>query len=183
MSKITFRADDELIEELENFDVSKSEVMRRALRRYLENDPRADVNAVETDENANSDTIDALLADRIDAMIEERLDQTPSRRPPRDVNVNITLDGDSDAATEVEQDARKTDARESSDTRDAADDGRRTCGQCGENVDGEHVYCPNCGEKVSHRVFCECGDELRSDWAFCPSCGRRTAAADVLGDP
>jgi uncharacterized Zn finger protein len=50
-------------------------------------------------------------------------------------------------------------------------------------MDGEHVYCPNCGEKASHRVFCDCGDELRSDWAFCPGCGRRTPAADVLERP
>jgi len=182
MSKMTFRADDELIEQLEGFDSSKSEVMRRALREYLEGHPKADVNTAETDENTDSDSIDALLAERIDAMIEERLGRSTPRRPPRDVNVNITLDSDSDADTAVEQDARKTDAGEASDTRDTADEERKTCGQCGENLDGEHVYCPNCGEKVSHRVFCECGDELRSDWAFCPSCGRRTTAADVLGD-
>ena len=36
MSKITFRADDELITRLEEFDDSKSEVMRRALREYLD---------------------------------------------------------------------------------------------------------------------------------------------------
>ena len=59
-------------------------------------------------------------------------------------------------------------------------DTSKTCSQCGENVDPSHVYCPNCGEKTAHRVFCDCGDELRSDWAFCPSCGRRTPAADVL---
>lgn len=183
MSKITFRADDELIEELENFDVSKSEVMRRALREYLEGHPNADVNTSETSENGGSDTIDDLLADRIDAMIEERLGRRPPRRGPQDVNVNITLDGDSAADTTVEQDTRKTDDAEASDTAESVEHERKTCGQCGENVDADHVYCPNCGEKVSRRVFCECGDELRSDWGFCPSCGRRTAAADVLDNP
>ena len=33
MSKITFRADDELIDELESLDASKSEAMREALSR------------------------------------------------------------------------------------------------------------------------------------------------------
>ena len=183
MSKMTVRADDELIEEVESFDSTKSEVMRHALREYLEGHPKADVNAAETVENDDSDTVDALLADRIDTMIAERLDRATPRRPPQDVNVNITLDGDSGVDATAEQDARKTDADEASDTRDTGGEERKTCGQCGENLGGEHVYCPNCGEKVSHRVFCECGDELRSDWAFCPSCGRRTAAADVLGDP
>ncbi|MFU8869920.1 double zinc ribbon domain-containing protein, partial [Natronococcus sp.] len=54
------------------------------------------------------------------------------------------------------------------------------CAQCGETVDPDHVYCPNCGEKTARRLFCDCGDELRSDWSFCPGCGRRTPAADVL---
>ena len=36
MSKITFRADDELITRLEEFDASKSEIMREALRAYLD---------------------------------------------------------------------------------------------------------------------------------------------------
>ena len=35
MSKITFRADDDLVRQLEEFDASKSEVMREALREYL----------------------------------------------------------------------------------------------------------------------------------------------------
>ncbi|OYR68811.1 CopG family transcriptional regulator, partial [Halorubrum ezzemoulense] len=63
-----------------------------------------------------------------------------------------------------------------------AQTGESACGGCGEVVPREHVYCPNCGEKQSHRAFCECGDEIRTDWAFCPGCGRRTPAADVLKD-
>jgi len=184
MSKITFRADDELIEELEAFDISKSEVMRRALREYLESHPKANVNATET--SNSSDLLDDLVAERIDAMIETRLNESEPQLPagndarrsqPQDINVNVTLDGES-VATDAQTDKpRKTAAPEPSDTPESE---RTTCGQCGENVDSEHVYCPNCGEKVTRRVFCDCGDELRSDWAFCPSCGRRTPAADVL---
>lgn len=36
MGKITFRADDEIIEALEELDVSKSEALREASRNYLE---------------------------------------------------------------------------------------------------------------------------------------------------
>ena len=36
MSKITFRADDELVERLESLELSKSEAMREALRAYLD---------------------------------------------------------------------------------------------------------------------------------------------------
>jgi len=187
MSKITFRADDELIEELETFDQSKSEVMRRALREYLDGHPDADVNAAETSEyegetmSASEDTIDEFLAERVDRLIERRLDERLGGRKrhsgAQDVNVNITLDGDSSVDVEEADEPRKTDEGEAS---DADENERITCAQCGENVGSDHVYCPNCGEKVSRRVFCECGDEIRSDWAFCPSCGRRTPAADVL---
>jgi predicted RNA-binding Zn-ribbon protein involved in translation (DUF1610 family) len=167
MSKITFRADDELIEELETLELSKSEAMREALRSYLARN-----------ETATTDSLDAVVADRVDALIDERLDAfTPSG--PQDVNVNITLDGASERTTADDATQRKTNDA----TAQTPSDARKTCAQCGEEIDDENVYCPNCGEKASHRVFCDCGDELRSDWGFCPSCGRRTPAADVLDRP
>jgi predicted transcriptional regulator len=190
MSKITFRADDDLVERLEEFDASKSEVMREALRSYLDGG------------GADGETsLDDALAERVDELVAERLGRTAaSPRSGRDINVNVTLDGASVAKTASEPgqigagngvDARETDSGERKTegtpdgvTREGTGAGsqtrRKTCGGCGENVAADHVYCPNCGEKASHRVFCDCGDELRSDWAFCPSCGRRTPAADVL---
>jgi len=196
MSKITFRADDELIEELETFDASKSEVMRRALRAFLDahddaDDAENDVseNGVNDDESVvNARTVEDTVVDIVDERVAELLgERATSRdrvrkrdREPRDVNVNITLDGDSTVSTDADADARKTASEEHD---DASDTGRTTCPQCGENVGNDDVYCPNCGTKSSHRVFCECGDEIRSDWAFCPSCGRRTPAADVLDGP
>jgi Arc/MetJ-type ribon-helix-helix transcriptional regulator len=200
MSKITFRADDDLVARLEEFDASKSEVMRQALRAYLDG----------ADGGTTSDAggVDGAIADRVDRLVAERLDERlparAARREGRDINVNVRLDGMTDGntvertaenavgsdargdvdASGADVDARKTDAARSGSTSDGgAGDGktpRNTCAQCGENMDAEHVYCPNCGEKSSHRVFCDCGDELRSDWAFCPSCGRRTPAAEVL---
>jgi len=195
MSKITFRADDDLVERLEAFDASKSEVMREALRAYLD------------DREREPSDVDGAIADRVDELVAERLDASLGDRSSRDVNVNITLDGVSDeisrsdarhttaseprreaetggAGREAPVDDRKTvDAPSGSTSDDGGGESqtdRKQCGQCGENVDPGHVYCPNCGEKTSRRVFCDCGDELRSDWGFCPSCGRRTPAADVL---
>lgn len=181
MGKITFRADDELVDALESFETSKSEVMRRALRQYLETRPDAIENApLDTGQPADSapESLDELLQERIDAIVEDRIDaRLGGRMTPQDLNVNITLDGATAQLDEENAPQRMTadDAqpRSSDETRDA-------CDQCGEPVDADHVHCPNCGEKVSHRIFCDCGDELRSDWAFCPSCGRRTPAADVL---
>lgn len=174
MSKITFRADEELIQQLEEFDASKSEVMREALREYL---GEPSTNFARGDD---AESLDELLADRVDAIIADRLEAATSARKPQDVNVNIMLEGDSGGSTVERETGRKTTTPEAEN--DPGEDSK-TCKQCGENLPPSVVYCPNCGEKASHRVFCECGDELRSDWAFCPSCGRRTPAADVLDSP
>jgi Arc/MetJ-type ribon-helix-helix transcriptional regulator/predicted RNA-binding Zn-ribbon protein involved in translation (DUF1610 family) len=202
MSKITFRADDELITQLEEFDASKSEVMREALREYLE--AHSD-SAVVTDSTPEADTdnesLDELVADRVDAIIADRLDGAFTPSQPQDVNVNISLAGqgasvgaDQSTQPSTEPSSSHTasndvshEAEESKTDTDDAENARvqqRTaCAKCGENVEQSHVYCPNCGEKTSHRVFCDCGDEIRSDWSHCPSCGRRTPAADVLDQP
>ncbi|MFC7228886.1 zinc ribbon domain-containing protein [Salinirubellus salinus] len=183
MSKITFRADDDLIEQLEEFDASKSEVMREALREYL-GEPTAGLGTQSTASDTSSvdpasGSLDEMLVERIDALIEDRLDAYDSRtaRKPQDVNVNITLDGDSGSAGVSEGEARKTPVDEGVNEPEPE---AKTCKQCGDDLPPSAVYCANCGEKASHRVFCDCGDEIRSDWAFCPSCGRRTPAADVL---
>lgn len=201
MSKITFRADDDLVDRLEACDASKSEVMREALRTHLD-----DVVADESD--ASDGGVDAALVDRVDDLIAERLDaalderlgdrSTPSETAytpgtAGEINVNVTLDApyatEADAADEddvrVSRETPPTDA-DANTRKTRSDPDAQTheniCGGCGETVPSDHVYCPNCGEKQSHRAFCECGDELRTDWAFCPGCGRRTPAADVLKD-
>ncbi|WP_049927680.1 double zinc ribbon domain-containing protein [Halopiger goleimassiliensis] len=186
MSKITFRADDDLVEQLEALEVSKSEAMREALRAYLgESSEEASDECVERE--ASDTTIDDLVRERVDDLLGERLGD-PRRQPrthtpeTQDVNVTISLEG---VDGQVSDDARvrepsAVDDRTTTTDRSRADADVTRCNQCGEHVAGEHVYCPNCGEKTSRRLFCECGDELRSDWAFCPSCGRRTPAADVL---
>jgi Arc/MetJ-type ribon-helix-helix transcriptional regulator len=195
MSKITFRADADLIDQLEEFDASKSEVMREALREYLgEPNDTARIESTPDAGDDGDDSIDGMIVDRVDAIIEERLDERLPARSPQDVNVNISLDGEnatsgasSDRTADASHEQRhsQSQARNERKTGPAGDEtnpasGPTACGQCGENITGDHVYCPNCGEKAARRVFCDCGDELRSDWGFCPSCGRRTPAADVL---
>lgn len=226
MSKITFRADDELIERIEERDASKSEIMREALRAYLdreepsrvsesgrapntarEHDRREvadrDIHSTHTHrESVRADTLDAALAKRVDELVAERLAEREvsdhGRRRRQDVNVNVTLESDAPVRATEDSNRRARSSDVSSDER-LADQGADTrppdestnthqtdeiaCGQCGESLSDDHVYCPNCGEKAARRLFCECGDEVRSDWGFCPSCGRRTPAADVLDHP
>jgi predicted RNA-binding Zn-ribbon protein involved in translation (DUF1610 family) len=170
MSKITFRADDDLISKLEELDASKSEIMREALRTYLDKDsspiPRDEI------------TFDQLVSERVDDLVTERVNDAVAQPEPQDINVNITLDdGGQPSQGEVSQSSEE---RKTHTVSDNADEEHGQCTQCGEILVDDHVYCPNCGEKANHRVFCECGDEIRSDWSFCPSCGRRTPAADVL---
>jgi hypothetical protein len=178
VSKVTFRADEDLIREVEALDASKSEVMREALRAYLDGGPG----------EAGEGGPDARLDERLDAALADRLDGAS----PPDVNVTINVEppAGSGAAANVERGAasdREAGERQTGGGRDGqprpdrGDAGsERTCNQCGEALSNGHVYCPNCGEKTANRLFCECGDEIRSDWAYCPSCGRRTPSADVL---
>ena len=182
MSKITFRADDDLINRLEALDGSKSEIMREALRSYLDARQESARNEAAARRTVDEPSLDELVADRVDAVIERRLhdrgpDRGPSRTDPgRDVNVNVNVErGDADVNSE-----RNSQPRRNRTSADLSGSQSRLCPQCGEAVAGTHIYCPNCGEKASNRAFCECGDEIRPDWAYCPSCSRRTPSADVL---
>jgi RNA polymerase subunit RPABC4/transcription elongation factor Spt4 len=210
MSKITFRADDDLVAAVDDLEASKSEVMRDALRAYLH-----DVGEVDAVAASISDTV----TERVDDLVEHQLGA--QQASDRDVNVRITLEAGEGVRADAGQPERgrgpaEESGRQHSGGRGGAgqggerdprqDPGREAvhgagrghghdprnerkrpgeqtgtaCTKCGETVSPDHVYCPNCGEKATRRLFCECGDEVRSDWAFCPHCGRRTASADAL---
>lgn len=202
MSKITFRADDDLVEQLEGLEASKSEAMREALRSYLEGNgsARSDDGHSETGREGEGG-IDELVRERVDERLATRLrelglDRANARTrdsnlsDTQEISISISLEGATTASDEPVQIERghtreTTDGthqpgqtQAQSDTQ--SDEPDMTCNQCGDHLDGDHVYCPNCGEKATQRLFCECGDEVRSDWSFCPGCGRRTPAADVL---
>ena len=182
MSKITFRADDELVARLESLDTSKSEVMRRALRHYLDTDPDSSASQpsperMASDDEHDSSVIDARLEERIDRLVADRLDQYSAvgRTGTQDVHITLSIEDDRtvsqrDVETNSGADRRNTSPHSAT----------KSCTRCGETVGLDHIHCPNCGEKAANRIFCECGDELRTDWSFCPGCGRRTPAADVL---
>jgi predicted RNA-binding Zn-ribbon protein involved in translation (DUF1610 family) len=180
MSKITFRADDDLISELEELDASKSEIMREALRIYLDSDNRGSLdNDSDSSRSHGKITFDQLVYEHIDDLVTERVNRFAQSKP-QDINVNITLDDERRTHQNSESSSSSEDHKTQTAVSDSATEEREQCTQCGELLSDAHVYCPNCGEKANHRVFCECGDEIRSDWSFCPSCGRRTPAADVL---
>ncbi|MXR42596.1 zinc-ribbon domain-containing protein [Halobaculum sp. WSA2] len=233
MSKITFRADADLVDRLEELEGSKSEVMREALREYLDategRSDGADTPAADTREPSGADagtagSLDDALAARVDELVTARLDEefgtrrgdaaaagrarpfgVPGGAGDRVPSVNLTVNVDgAGAAVDPSADASgpaatAEDARQETTATDeptasgesrpadagaeASDGGARGCPQCGEDLSDDHVFCPNCGEKATRRLFCECGDEVRSDWGFCPGCGRRTPAADVLDAP
>jgi predicted transcriptional regulator len=210
MSKITFRADDDLVERLEGLELSKSEAMREALRSYLESGGAAQSGERQSgSERDDEGVIDELVRERVDERFATHLQdlgleraRTRSRgsKPvsdSRDVNITVSLEGATTRSDEqVRVDSGHTRETTESDVANQSRDGQQRnqsqgstdtgsesstqCNQCGDHLDGDHVYCPNCGEKASRRLFCDCGDEIRSDWSFCPGCGRRTPAADVL---
>ena len=158
MSKITFRADDALIDHIESLDASKSEIMRDALRMYLGLDTTPGVNDRSTTSPRTGSSEEQIEASSIT--------ETASVQGI-DVTVRVTPTADSAEASGPA--VRKT-----------VDSAVDRCAQCGETIQRDHKYCPNCGQSRARRILCECGDDLRSDWSFCPSCGRRTPSADVL---
>ncbi|MDY6776123.1 MAG: zinc-ribbon domain-containing protein [Halobacteria archaeon] len=149
-SKITFRVSDDLIERVDRIDESRSEIMRRALRDYLDSCSRP------RETRNTSESLDSLISQRVEEIIDEKLRDTDAFTSQTDPNPESQSRAQSDRLSDI--------------------DAVSSCSQCGESLDDDCVYCPNCGTKVS-RVFCECGDEVRSDWRFCPSCGRRTSPA------
>lgn len=182
MSKITFRADDELVDAVEALDGSKSEIMRDALRTYLESDTRPDA----VGRRPVEESLDEMVSRRVDEVLSERLEEHAVGGS--DVNVTIEVEGaESATATTDEPSQRATsgsvDLSDPSDVdggRHTDGIGRRSCAQCGTTLESDHVYCPNCGDHAARAFYCECGEELSPDWSFCPGCGRRTASAEFL---
>lgn len=178
MSKITFRADDDLVESVEALDASKSEVMRRALRAYLDGQQSDLGGMTGAGENV---PVDELIAQRVDQLVTTRLAGLGASEDDFSVNVSV----EPDREDTIGFDRTNPDQRTQTGIDDVSyplegDEDEQVCSQCGTAVRSGFVYCPNCGEKISQRAFCDCGAEIRSDWSFCPHCGRRTASAEVL---
>lgn len=193
-SKITFRVSDDLLERVDDIEESRSEIMREALRSYLEEgtgtregrDAATGRKTRPTQERATlDDVLHAMVHDAVEEAVEEKLGARTRERENVNVTVNVPDSGSGAGASEPNNEAHETvsEDRSETDTTDArrtTDDDGKTCPQCGEEVADEHVHCPNCGAKTAQRLFCDCGDEIRSDWSFCPSCGRRTPTSHAL---
>lgn len=188
-SKITFRVSDDLLERVDEIEESRSEIMREALRSYLEGQRHDDVSERKTRETREGATLDdvlhAMVRDAVEEAVEEKLGTGTRERENVNVTVNVPDSGSGAGTGEPESRASETVPEERAETdhanaRRTTDDDGKTCPQCGEEVADEHVHCPNCGAKTAQRLFCDCGDEIRSDWSFCPSCGRRTPTSHAL---
>ena len=45
------------------------------------------------------------------------------------------------------------------------------CHHCGEQVEREWEYCPNCENSLMFNM-CSCGEKIQSHWKVCPACGK-----------
>ncbi|SEW11981.1 double zinc ribbon domain-containing protein [Natrinema salifodinae] len=190
MSKITFRADDDLVERLEALDASKSEVMREALRSYLEGAaPRNDDSQPQTAQNLDGQgqgAIDDLVRKRVDERLEQRLrelglgphfDQAgahTSHAPTLsdatgDITVSVSLDG-----TNSPSDNRaRVDQAHPRKTTDAAADRAPTPNGTKERPESEADAGSDTDE--ANRQCTQCGEELDGDHVYCPNCGEKAA--------
>lgn len=183
MSKITFRADDELIAQLEEFEASKSAIMREALRTYLNtymkgSEPSESQPPVELEDER---WVDHVVRERVDELIGE--DNAFTQSEPKDINVNISVEGDPQTTVTEEHAGRSEQCKTRSPITTDTTTEQTQCAQCGETLPESHVYCPNCGEKSIQEDTCECGAEIDTKWSFCPACGRRTPSESDLDRP
>lgn len=197
MSKLTFRADDDLVSRLEAFDTSKSEVLREALREYIERHAdttashSADTSVGEQIDGVLVERIDEVLVERIDEMLVERIDSRLSERthtPVGDreqthrageISINVTLDrpdtaavsgtgGDGAADVNTTGDVSRIASSESS---HSATGGKTEPDEGEGGTRGERSVCTQCGETISQsHVHCPNCGEKASHRVFC-DCG------------
>ena len=139
MSKITFRADDALVERLDGLDASKSEVMREALREFLDRHPSVD-----------GDREVSTPSDRATVSVDERPDAGP------ELTVNVSLDGMGEPAVAADDGkaCKQCGAAVSADHSFCPNCGeehrtRSRC-ECGEEIDPDWTFCPGCGRRSPH---------------------------------
>lgn len=200
MSKITFRADDDLVERVERLDASKSEIMREALRSYLDERAMMDLDEWEqtekpslSDSTGSKKPLDEIIAERVDAHLNE---QTATRSPaPRPINLTVTVDGPTDATisrstlperSPSQQTSRSaSDVDVSSEATDSEDSSHSTPGEDEDSMNGaessevdelegssDPVYHPTAD---GDRTCDQCGEDLSDGHVYCPNCGEKTS--------
>ena len=189
MGKITFRADDDLVDELESFDVSKSEVMREALRAYIRQERSSNTGStsqepapargrddVPTDaesgepmdvhlrislsEEAGRPTVDSAALGA-----DDRVPPTGSRPAGTTVRHSGVPDRSSDARGQSPNDSRASNTRPPERQPSFASTGTNTSrtSESARGSAGDELDCSGCGTSVD------------SSYVFCPNCGEKTS--------
>jgi len=137
VSKVTFRADEDLIRRVERLDASKSEVMREALRAYLDGEARE--NAVEVSDAAGLDvTISIEPREREAAAEPDRVRQPQDDERRRSQN-------DSRSCNQCGEDLSADHVYCPNCGEKAAN--RLFC-DCGDEIRSDWAYCPSCGRRT-----------------------------------
>ena len=188
MGKITFRADDDLVDELESFDVSKSEVMREALRTYLRRKGSSDSETTsqeagpaqghdDTPTDVESDgPMDVHLrislseedgratVDSAALRADDRVPPTGSRSPGAPGGQSGAPDRPTDARGPPSNDSRASNTRPTDRHTSSASTGSNAAraGESARGNVGDEIDCTGCGTAVD------------SSHVFCPNCGEKT---------
>ncbi|UIP00484.1 zinc ribbon domain-containing protein [Halobaculum sp. CBA1158] len=188
MSKITFRADSDLVDRLDEFEASKSEVMREALRAYLDDAERRDAVGSGSDGVAEERSpLDDALAARVDELVTARLDEEfgtrrgdrggyadrgrPSRTPRvadtvPSVDLTVNVDGVG-AGVDGPADGDETTATAPNAPATTANDGSRS------ETDRETEAAAGTASDADSRSCAQCGEDVSDDHVFCPNCGEK----------
>ena len=184
MSKITFRADDELVERLEAHDASKSEVMRQALRAYLD-DPGRDTGRRADPDPELTELFDRLLERRLRALLTETAESTDTgreRRPParerREPGVVVNVRRERAGVSNGRERRRaETLGDRLSDTFDDSvsdTEGGPVSDGSGRGVsDAPERRASDASDGSTDRSCSQCGTELSDSHVYCPNCGEK----------
>lgn len=131
MSKITFRADDALVERLDSLDASKSEVMREALREFLDRHPSVDQER------------EVAAADGGMQAAEVSVD---SEDPRSGLTINISFD-DVDDENACKQCGADLNPEHSFCPNCGEEHRQQSHCECGEEIQSDWAFCPGCGRR------------------------------------
>jgi hypothetical protein len=143
VSKVTFRADEDLIRRVEALDASKSEVMREALRAYLDGPQgtRGSGGAAELEGAPGLDvTIRVEPSEGTDAEPEPR-----ERREPAPERGRRRNGGDGRNCNQCGEDLSREHVYCPNCGEKAAN--RLFC-DCGDEIRSDWAYCPSCGRRT-----------------------------------
>ena len=180
-SKITFRVSDDLLERVDDIEESRSEIMREALRSYLEG-PSPEATREEPEGKTQTQkqghghtTLDGVLRAMIRETVNDVVDEAVEKRlrgRERD-NVNVTVNVPDTQTAEA-------DGRQASDqgTREPRGKERGTGRGQGQGTRDaptsdtpEAAGTTNDDTKACH----QCGEEVADEHVHCPNCGAKTS--------